>query len=79
MQARDLRTAGERGKQAWSPDEHSSSVSALHSSWAAWPDWLPLYCRRKGEPEEECDPTWTLYNDAIRTGKQITREEYFHD
>lgn len=38
-----------------------------------------VYCRRKGEPEEECDPTWSLYNDAIRTGKQITREEYFRD
>lgn len=38
-----------------------------------------VYCRRKGEPEEECDPTWSLYNDAIRTGKQITRNEYFRD
>ena len=38
-----------------------------------------VYYRRKGEPEEECDPTWSLYNDAIRTGKQITREEYFRD
>ena len=38
-----------------------------------------VYCRRKGEPEEECDPTWSLYKDAIRTGKQITREEYFRD
>jgi len=28
---------------------------------------------------EEILPSSSLYNDAIRTGKQITREEYFRD
>jgi len=38
-----------------------------------------VYRRFYGQPEEEILPSSSLYNDAIRTGKQITREEYFRD
>ena len=38
-----------------------------------------VYRRFYGQPEEEILPSSSLYNDAICTGKQITREEYFRD
>lgn len=38
-----------------------------------------VFTRTKGQPEEECDAAWSLYKDAIRAGKAITREEYFSD
>jgi len=38
-----------------------------------------VYRRFYGQPEDEILPGSSLYNDAIRTGKQITREEYFRD
>ena len=38
-----------------------------------------VYRRFYGEAEDEILASSSLYNDAIRTGKQITREEYFRD
>ncbi|MGH8675007.1 MAG: hypothetical protein ACREVG_11930 [Burkholderiales bacterium] len=38
-----------------------------------------VYRRFYGEAEDEILPSSSLYNDAIRTGKAITREEYFRD
>lgn len=38
-----------------------------------------VYRRFYGQAEVEIEPSSPLYNDAIRTGKQITREEYFRD
>lgn len=38
-----------------------------------------VFRRFYGEAEVEIDPTSSLYNDAIRKGKQITEEEYLRD
>jgi len=38
-----------------------------------------VYRRFYGEAEVEILASSPLYNDAIRTGKQITREQYFRD
>jgi len=38
-----------------------------------------VYRRFYGQAEDEIRPSSSLYNDAIRSGKQITREEYFRD
>ena len=38
-----------------------------------------VYRRFYGEAEEEIPHSSDLYNQAIRTGKQITPEEYFRD
>lgn len=38
-----------------------------------------VFRRFYGEAEDEVEPSNPLYNDAIRTGAAITREQYFSD
>lgn len=38
-----------------------------------------VYCRFYGRTENEVEPSSNLYHEAISTGKQIARDEYFRD
>ena len=42
-------------------------------------DTRKVYRRFYGEPENEIPHSSNLYNEAIRAGEQITREDYFRD